>query len=117
MPRHQTAATPASGDLQRQPGLAHPAGPGQGHQPRLAQRRRGLVQLPAPADERAHLQRQIAGALGNRVNRRKVHRQIGMDQLKDQLRVGQIPQPELTQALQPEPATQTARHQIAASPW
>jgi hypothetical protein len=35
-----------------------------------------------------------------------------MDQLKEQLRLGQIPQPELTQLLQPEPAAQTARHQI-----
>src|SRR4029453_14745404 len=69
-------------------------------------RRRGLVEPPAPADERAHLQRQIAGPLGNRVNRRKVHRQLGMDQLKDQLRGGQIPQPELTQALQTKPAPQ-----------
>ena len=33
------------GGLQRQPGLAHPARPGQRHHPRLAQRGRGLLQL------------------------------------------------------------------------
>ena len=52
------------GSLQRQAGLAHPAHAGQGHHPRLAQHRRGLLQFAGPADERAHRQRDIADMAG-----------------------------------------------------
>ena len=39
--------------------------------------------------------------------------QIGVGQLEDQLRLGQITQPKLPQPLQPKPAAETARHQVA----
>ena len=51
-------------------GLAYPARPGQRHHSRLAQRGRGLLQLPGAAHKRAHLQRQIPAALGDRAARR-----------------------------------------------
>ena len=41
--------------LQRQPGLAAAAGPGQGEEPRVAQQRRGLGQLALAADEAGQL--------------------------------------------------------------
>ena len=78
------------GRLQRQPGLADPAGPGQRHYPRLAQRGRGLLQLALPADERAHRQWQIAGGLRDRNERRELGREADVGQLVEQLRPGQI---------------------------
>jgi hypothetical protein len=59
------------GCLHCQPGLAHPARPGQGHHPRCGQRCRDVLQLALSADERAHLYRQIAGALRDRDERRR----------------------------------------------
>src|SRR5215218_4480849 len=102
-----------SGGVQCQPGLAHPAHTGQGHYPRLLDCGHRLLQLAAAADERAHLQRQIAGALSNRAERREIGWQLGMGELVDHFWAGQITQPELTQLLQPEPATQIARNQVA----
>ena len=78
------------GGPQRQPGLAHPARPGQRHHPGLPQRGRGLRQLAFPADERTHRQRQIPGALGNSADRREFGRQVSVRQLVDQLRLAQI---------------------------
>ena len=43
--------------------------------------------------------------------------EIGMGQLIDQLRLGQIAQPELAQPLQPEPAAQPARRPGRAWSW
>ena len=43
------------GKLQRQPGLAAAAGPGQGEEPRVAQQRRDLGQLALAADEAGQL--------------------------------------------------------------
>ena len=47
--------------LQRQAGLARPAGAGQGHQAVGAQQRRHLRQLPLPAHEAGQLQGQVVG--------------------------------------------------------
>ena len=64
------------GDLHREAGLAHPAHTGQRHHPRLAQRSHGPLQLPGPADERTHRQRQIPrkGAGGSSASRDRVGR-------------------------------------------
>ena len=47
-------------NLQREPGLAHPADTRQRHQPRLVQRRY-TCPLPLAADQLRHLQRQVPG--------------------------------------------------------
>jgi hypothetical protein len=76
-----------------------------------------LLQLAAAADERAHLQRQIAGALSNRVNRREIDWQLGMGELVDHFWAGQISQPKLTQALQPETRRPDGPPPGRWSPW
>jgi len=101
------------GGLQSQPRLPYPSRPGQRHHPRLTQRGPGLLQLPRPADERAHRQRQIPGALRGRADRRKVGREVSVGQLVNELRLGQIAQPELPQPRQAEATAQPPAGQVA----
>jgi hypothetical protein len=75
MPAHNQAPSPNRGDscpatCNRPPGLAHPPAPVKvtSCAPSTAA---VVAPAPDPADERANLQRQITGALGNRVNRRE----------------------------------------------
>jgi hypothetical protein len=60
---------------QRQPGLAHPADPGQRHQPGARQQPSDLGQLTAAADEAGQLRRQIPGYARPRCHDNLVARQ------------------------------------------
>ena len=64
--------------LQAQPGLAAPAGPGQGDQPRRFHQGPDLGDLPLAADERRQLGREVARPGEQRVVRRQHTRRRGM---------------------------------------
>ena len=83
------------GHLQPQPGLAAPAGPGQGDQARGLHQRPDLGDLPVPADERRQLGGQIVRQrrVAQRPQRREPRLQARRLQLEDPFRAAQVLQP------------------------
>ena len=60
------------GDLGREPGLAHAAHAGEGHDPRVVERARDVCQLALASDETGGLERQVARERIERSQRREV---------------------------------------------
>ena len=88
-------------ELQRQPRLARPAGPGQGQQAGRGQEPRGLLELGCAPDERGQLGRQVVGPGVGRAERREVRREVvGLD-LDDVLRAEQVLEPVGAEVAQP----------------
>ena len=82
-------------DLQREPGLAGAARPGQAQQPGPGQQRHGLAELLVAADEGRELGRQVVRPGVQRPQRREVGRHAIDDELGEALRGAQVLQPML----------------------
>ena len=97
--------------LQRQPGLADPAHPGQGHGPHLTERGGHARHLALAADERAHRRRQVPHDRVQRPQRRELAHQIGLADLENRLGTTQVAQTVLTQVDQSDTLRQRVPHQ------
>ena len=105
--------------LQRQPGLADPARPGDRDQPRPARHQRPqLGQLGGPAHETGRLRGQVVAQrrVVQRAQRAEPPGQARPGHLEDPLSAAQVLQPVLTQIPKPDPAGQPAGQQLVRRP-
>ena len=93
----------ARGDLQGQTGLAHPAHPGQCHQPVFMERLFHLVDLGLAPDETGRRTPQVSRACVQRPQQRKLGPESGCSNLKHPDWGRQVPQPPRPQIQQINP--------------
>ncbi len=98
--------------MKRQASLARATWAGERHQAYVvaAQQRTNIRDLPLTANQRAGLRRQVMPALIERVQRRKIGRQVGGEQLKDLLRACQIAEPMHAQIAERQVGRQLVAH-------
>lgn len=98
-------------DLEREPGLAGPAGSGERQQPGALEQGGGLGDLPLAPDERGQLRRQIVRSGVERAQRREVGRQAIDDELAQALGCAEVLEPMLPEVAQGDAVGQSIAEQ------